>query len=174
MLTQLRLKELFLYHPETGVFVWRVSPCPRVKIGDVAGGIGHTGYRQIQVNRRFYLAHRLAWLYTTALWPKDQIDHINGDRADNRILNLREATSQENNRNMKARGSISGFKGVYRARRKWRARIRINRKIKNLGYFDTREEAARAYESKAKELFGAFYCPQTISAEFAVLPASGE
>lgn len=154
MLTQSRLKELLHYCPDTGVFTWQRAR-QGVRVGCVAGGIGGEGYRSIRVDGRNYLAHRLAWLYVYGEWPKDQIDHINGVKDDNRIANLREATNAENNQNLAMRSSNkSGFVGVHwhSRDRKWHANIRINMKRKFLGRFNTPESAHAAYLAAKAEL----------------------
>lgn len=146
-LTQSRLKELLHYDPETGVFVWRI-PRGSAKTGDVAGCPHPEGYRKIMIDRKIYLAHRLAWLYVHGAWPKDEIDHRNGVRADNRFTNLREATRAENGQNLKIRAdNTSGFIGVswYKPARKWQAHINLAGRNKNLGCFDTPEAAHAAY-----------------------------
>lgn len=90
-------------------------------------------------------------------WP--YVDHINGNGLDNRRSNLRPATHVENMQNMKIRsGNRSGFKGVSRALGKWRARIRLDGRQRHLGCFTTREAAARAYDTAAREHFGEFAC----------------
>jgi len=104
-------KDIFDYDPETGLLIWRVSPRYRIKIGDVAGTIYRTGYRVVGFRGKRYLAHRLAWLLVTKKWPEHEIDHINGVTADNRLVNLREATHAENQQNMKA-ASNTGITGV--------------------------------------------------------------
>ena len=129
------LRRIFDYDPETGHFTWVVKTHPKVTIGKIAGRRDRKGYIEIKVHNRFYRAHRLAWLYVYGEWPRDQIDHINGVRDDNRISNLREATSAQNcsNKGM-SKNNTSGFKGVswYKPTSKWGARIRD----KHLGYFD--------------------------------------
>jgi hypothetical protein len=151
-LTQSRLKELLHYDPETGLFTWLVSTGRRVKVGDVAVSINGRGYRQIQIDGKNYLAHRLAFLWVTGSFPKDQVDHIDGDPANNRWSNLRECTNAENNQNRASRkNSSSKYVGVcwHKRDQKWVAHIRINGKPIHIGYFDTEEEAYQAY-CKAK------------------------
>lgn len=117
-LTQEELKEVLTYDPETGVFIWKVRPGYRVKVGDKAGCVGADGYSQIAYKGKLRKTHRLAWLYMTGKYPKEDIDHINGDKSDNRWDNLREASRQENCRNIKRRKE--GYKtpkGVYK--RSW-------------------------------------------------------
>jgi len=152
MLTQDRLKEVLHYDPETGVFTRLVSTNNRVKVGAVAGTIHHTGYCRIKIDGKDYLAHRLAFLYMTGEFPKDQADHIDGNPANNRWSNLRECTHAENQQNRASKpGSTSKHVGInrYKKTQKWRAAIKINGKPIHLGYFETEEAAYQAY-CKAK------------------------
>lgn len=87
MLTVERLRELLDYDPETGVFRWK-EPRRKCRVGEVAGSLRKDGYVKIQVDGRFYQAHRLAWLCVYGVWPS-AIDHIDGNRANNAIANLR-------------------------------------------------------------------------------------
>ena len=158
-LTVERVKEVLNYNQETGVFTWRVQKSARGNIRSVAGTSGRMGYWSIQIDNKIYKAHRLAWFVTYGRWPKDQIDHINGIRGDNRITNLREATPLQNARNTGAhRLNTSGFKGVvwHKYRKKWRSTICINRKKKHLGTFSSAEEAGEAYQKAALEHYGEF------------------
>jgi hypothetical protein len=158
-ITAERAREMLNYDPETGSVTRRVTVRKAVA-GTEAGFIDRsTGYRRIKIDSRRYPAHRLIWLLVTGAWPEAEIDHINGDRADNRFCNLREATSAQNNANacMYANNK-SGFKGVswHKTSRKWVAIIRLNGKRCNLGYYDTRERAFIAYIFAAWRLFGDF------------------
>ena len=163
-LTQERLRNLLSYDPETGYFR---SICRRKKIplGAIVGSTNKHGYVAIGIDWRRYRAHHLAWFYVYNKWPDGELDHINGNPNDNRISNLREASSTENKRNALGRNSRknrkSRFKGVSRTRdnKKWEARICVNYKCLRLGNYLTEEEASAAYEAKAKELFGEFYRP---------------
>ena len=105
------------------------------------------GYICIRVDNVLYTAHRLAWLYAYGRWPTHQLDHINKDRADNRLCNLREATNAENAQNRKRRDNKTGYTGVNRENNKWKAEIKLNYKTIRLGLFDTPEEAHAAYLS---------------------------
>lgn len=148
MLTQSRLKTLLNYDPDTGVFTWLGITGRRARTGDLAGTTHREGYRHVQVAGRRYQAHRLAWLYMTGAFPVAGIDHINGIRDDNRMINLREATQSENHQNRAKRSdNKSGFIGVSRdsGRQKWRAYIKIQKRNKHLGYFDSPEAAHAAY-----------------------------
>jgi HNH endonuclease/AP2 domain len=147
-LTQEELKHRLHYDTETGIFTWIRPRARRCKIGSIAGNKNHLGYRLIVVNSIRYLEHRLAFLYITGEWPGEIVDHINGNKSDNRWCNLRNATKSENGYHSRARKSnTSGFKGVYYSRknRKWVANATINYKTHYLGIFDTREKAHEAY-----------------------------
>lgn len=151
-LSQSRLKSLLHYDPDTGVFIRRISTSSRVKPGDIDGSKNGDGYILIMVDSKRHLAHRLAWLYMHGVWPTDQIDHINGDRADNRRCNLREATRAENAQNTIARPNNKvGYLGVTKDRSKYKAQIGVDGAIINIGLFATPEQAHQAYlAAKAK------------------------
>jgi hypothetical protein len=154
-----RLQELLEYDPETGVFTWKVTKCWRAPAGSEAGTINIHGRRAIMVDQKLYTAHRLAWLYVHGEWPAGEIDHINCDPADNRICNLRLATSSQNKCNSRRPShNTSGFKGVYYNRRlgRFAAQIAINKTHRWLGLFDTAEAAHAAYCRAANELHGEF------------------
>jgi hypothetical protein len=145
------VKKAVSYDPETGAFT-------RNATGKISGSRNSKGYIDIHIVHAQYKAHRLAWLIMTGEWPSSQIDHINGDKSDNRWRNLREATNSQNNANQGLRRSNrTGFKGVSFARNgKPYAQIRANGQTRYLGSFDTAEEASAAYEKAAKEAFGEF------------------
>lgn len=153
-LTAERVRELFLYDPETGVFTRRVGRRAGTKAGDIAGGIKPNGYRVIWIGAN-YMAHRLAWLYVHGTWPEGQIDHINRVRDDNRIANLRSVACAENIQNRDRQGNnVSGFKGVFRAKgnRRWTAQITANGVQMHLGTYETAEAAHAAYCAAAARL----------------------
>ena len=148
MITPERLRELLRYEPQTGLFWWLIRTSNRVNMGKPAGSFDRYGYRCIRIDRRDYRAHRLAWLHVYGAWPSDCLDHINGERSDNRIGNLREATNSENQHNRgKSSNNTSGFKGVtwHASESKWQAQIGINGKIKYLGKFTCKHAAHAAY-----------------------------
>jgi hypothetical protein len=154
-----RLKSVLDYNPETGDFTWRISSSNRTPVGTKAGAKGTIGYIHISVDMKKYLAHRLAYFYMTGEWPKSVIDHINGDKADNRWANLRPATISQNTWNSnKSSKNSSGYKGVSfsKSKKKWTARISKNYHLHILGYFDTKEEAIEAHKKAAIELHGDF------------------
>ena len=152
-LTAEELRSILDYNPDTGIFTRKVSTANSVKVGDVAGCSNGGGYLNIMVCSRKYQAHRLAWLHTHGVWPKDQIDHINRIRTDNRIANLREVSHKQNQQNKSKRhDNTSGHPGVYwnKQNSKWQAKIAHNYKDIHLGYFATLEEALSARKAAEK------------------------
>lgn len=152
-----RLKELLDYDSATGNFLWNVDRKGTAKKGTTAGARRSHGYRQIMVDGKMYAAHRLAWFYVHGHWPKHQIDHINHVRDDNRIENLRCATSQQNNQNRSLNcNNTSGVSGVYwfKAGKKWHASIRNNKRAVHLGYFNSKEEAVAKRMEYEQKLWG--------------------
>jgi len=150
ILTQDYLKNILDYNPETGDFTWLITPGKRIKAGCIAGSVNGLGYLIIKINNKNYKAHRLAMLYMTGKWPKDQADHINHIKNDNRIVNLREATDEENSKNApKRKDNTSGITGVlWHSRDKvWQAQIAVTGKRKHLGYFDDKFESICARKS---------------------------
>ena len=158
-LTIERLKELLTYNPETGLFTWNVDRGGRAKKGSKAGALSHSGYVYISIDRKTVLAHRIAWMMVHGEMPDKHVDHINGDRTDNRIANLRLAVRSQNNANAKLRkDSGSGFKGVTFSKQmqKWVGQIRVNGRLIYLGSYRTPEEAHAAYLMAAEVHFGEF------------------
>lgn len=156
MLNQNQLKSLLSYDPETGYFTWIMGR----RFGKIAGSANNQGYLVIRINKKLCKAHRLAWLYVYGAISIFDIDHINGNKIDNRIVNLRECTATQNKWNVGIRkGNKSGFKGVSWSERddKWRAQISSRSKSKHIGYYATAELASAAYNAKAMELHGNFY-----------------
>lgn len=122
------------------------------------------GYLTITIDKRAYLAHRLAWLYMTGEWPSDYIDHIDGVPAHNAWDNLREATQTQQNANTRLRkNNTSGYRGVkwHKGCQKWNANIQVNGKSRYLGLFDSKEDAYAAYAVAAKAAFGDYFTAQT-------------
>lgn len=158
-ITQEDLKKHVHYQPETGVFTRVFANARRVKVGDIAGRLYPKGYRQICINGKSYAEHRLAFLYMNGEFPKNQVDHINGVKDDNRWGNLREATSSENLYNVgKYSKNTSGFKGVdfVKGLNKWQARITVNGNRIHLGYFDKPDIAGNAYKEFSAKHHGEF------------------
>lgn len=152
-LTQDQVRGLFDYCQDTGLLTWRVRPANSVKLGDVAGSKNNEGYMSAEIKGVAYKIHRLVWLWMTGAWPESCIDHVNGDRSDNRWANLRLATRSQNGQNRKLNANNkSGYIGVYPFFGKWRAQIAIKGKQIYIGTFDTVEDAAKAYAQKKREL----------------------
>ena len=146
--SQEELREIMDYNQETGVLTWKVKTSKRIKVGKEAGTINGTGYRVVCVYGVLYQAHRLVWYYVYGTQPEVFIDHVNGCRSDNRIVNLREATASQNGRNTgKRSNNTSGFKGVSYSKDcgKYQASVSENGKSKFLGYFHTPENAYKVY-----------------------------
>jgi hypothetical protein len=144
MLTQGRVKELFNYDPETGELIRRVS-VGKTKASDVAGCPNGQGYLQTMVDGNRYFNHRLVWLHVYGYFPEHGIDHINRNRSDNRLENLREVSQSCNMRNARQPSTnTSGVQGVCWNKRgqKWKARIGTGKKVLSLGYHSSFLEAA--------------------------------
>ena len=153
-LTAERLREVLDYCPDTGVFTWKIRSNRRVKVGDVAGALRHNGYIQIGIDGCLHRAHRLAWLYVTGESPPSEIDHINCVKNDNRIANLRLATSAENKQNQSKaqKRNKAGFLGVSPHEGKFQAQIKVDGKKMHIGRFNTPEEAHAAYLEAKRRL----------------------
>jgi hypothetical protein len=168
MITALRLRELLDYDPLTGIFLWRrqsgvfnSAAGPRNRWASKrAGAMTVQGYYIISVDNERLRAARLAFLYMTGEWPKEHIDHINGDTADDRWCNLRQCSIAENMANTKLLrlNNTSGARGVSWNKRleKWHARVNFQGCLHHCGYFDSFEEAVQARDAKAKQIHGAF------------------
>ena len=161
MVTQVRLKELLSYNPLTGQFIRLIATgrhgCH--KVGEVAGHLRNDGKIDIKVSDKKYKAHRLAWFYMTGVWPTEEIDHIDLNKSNNRWDNLREATHVQNQYNKrKSPLNKSGYKGVSwcKQTQKWRAQIVADKKHKNIGRYDTLQEAYVAYCAAALIHHGKF------------------
>ena len=165
MITQKRLKELLHYDPDTGIFTWLADGKCKRKAGDTAGTLDSSnGYIRIRIDKRSYVAHRLAWLYMHGSWPDELLDHINRDRADNRAVNLRQVNYTYNAYNCSPNSNClySNYKGVSydavskrnRAKR-WIASIQ-SKKHRLRERFHTEKEAALQYNEWAKELHGEY------------------
>lgn len=163
-LTAERARALLDYDPETGGFTRK--PRPRSDFNShnafATWNTQHAwrpattntivnGYLRISIDGHEYRAHRVAWLVVHGYWPK-HIDHIDGDRSNNRIANLRDVTNRENCRNMKiGRRNKTGVLGVYRRGNRWVASIRSGSKNQHLGYFDTKNDAVHARKAAERE-----------------------
>lgn len=135
-----QLRAEFIYCPLTGVFARKIKRVHNSNMGDIPRQLEPHGYLTISVLGKKCYAHRLAWLYVTGNWPMSRLDHKNGDRADNRFDNLREATHQQNSINRPAKGTR-----FHPRLGRWTAQIGVNMKQIYLGAFDTKEAAHEAY-----------------------------
>lgn len=169
MITQAYLHECLLYDADTGEFTWKRRPESHftkkrylniwnARYAWKPAGCIVDGYRVICLDRRLYRAHRLAFLYVNGRFPSDQIDHANMDRADNRLVNIREASRSQNGANRGDVGASSGVKGVswHRHTGRWQVRIGVRGRSIYLGVFDDLDEAKDAYRRAAEEHFGEF------------------
>ena len=150
-----RLLQVLDYSPETGEFTWRQYMNRSAKKGDTAGCDDGYGYIVISIDGTLYRGHRLAWFHVHGKWPAVQIDHENRVRSDNRIKNLREATSVQNNQNVGIKSNnTSGYVGVslHKPSGLWIAEICSNKKRTYLGYFKHAADAGAAYAEAKKVL----------------------
>lgn len=148
------VSSILRYDPETGEF-------SKVNGGDVRTRLDPKGYLRISVTgvASAAIAHRIAWLLHTGSLPNTHIDHIDGDKLNNKFSNLRACTHIQNQHNQpKRRNNKSGYKGVcwMKSSKRWHAQICCNSKIRHLGLFHDKVEAAKAYDRAALELHGDF------------------
>lgn len=158
----MELSELYDYDKETGEFFWKVDRFTgrwlHIQLawaGTKAGSISTEGYVILKHNGKFVKAHRCAWFLSTGEWPEQPIDHINGDRADNRLCNLRLADFYENNHNRKIqRNNKTGVKGVTLEDGRYRTKVIHSHMTYRLGTFTNLEDAKQAVMKKREELHG--------------------
>ena len=126
----------FNYCDDTGVLTYKIRVANRVQIGDVVGSFTAFGYLSVCINSKHHQIHRIVWLMNKGKFPENQLDHISHVRTDNRMLNLREVTNQENAKNKrKSPKNTSGTTGVTWAKneKRWKAQIMVNRRMIFLG-----------------------------------------
>lgn len=151
------LRNTFSYNENSGVLIWKIQPGNVVKAGSIIGCPDGKGRLRFQWKCKRYPVHVVCFAIYHGHWPKNQVDHKNRNKIDNRISNLREATNQQNSFNRVGHSS-SGLKGVsfHKNDKTYHARISINGKCKYLGRFKIASDAAIAYNNAAKELHGEF------------------
>ena len=153
------LNRLLNYDPYTGDLIWKNRVNRRVFPGSIAGCVNSLKYRTVGIGRRRYYAHRIAWFMLKGTQPQRGIDHINGDRSDNRISNLRESSSSENSYNrIPITVNSSGYKGVHRHSlcKKFYGKVCKNYKQHHTKLFDTAGEASVAVKLLRERLHGEF------------------
>lgn len=154
MITQKELRQILSYDANTGIFISKINRGKRIKINDVLGTVRSDGYISIVINSKHYKAQNLAWLYVYGKLPKNELDHKNKNKADNKIANLRDIEHKENCRNRSKRSdNKSGVTGVYfnEKRNKWLCGIRVDGKYYHLGCFKDFDDAVDARKKALKE-----------------------
>jgi hypothetical protein len=151
-------KEYIDYWPDTGILTWKKKPNRNIPLGRQIGKANIWGHMAFATNGKTYMVHRVIWLLHYGKWPEHQIDHINGNKSDNRITNLRDVTQFINMQNQKVshKNNKSGYLGVHWSKhvptKPWKAEIKINGKSKSIGHFATPEEAHAAYLQAKSQL----------------------
>jgi len=136
------VKDLIAYDPETGFLTWKVNRRGTANAGSIAGSVTKDGYIYVRVGQKQYPGHRIAWFLHYGQQPEGNLDHRDNNPANNRINNLRLATSKENNQNVgKTSRNTSGVKNVYWNQNAWIVRLRVNGKITYFGRFQNLFEA---------------------------------
>ena len=162
------LRDNLVYVPETGVFMWRVRGQGR-NMDRAMGTTVWPGYHVLKLQNEVYYAHRVAWFYVHVEWPSDHLDHIDGDRSNNAIANLRIATPAQNVARRETKRRIAPSRGVFPHGVGFVARIHYAGKRHYLGYFSTLEAARAVYEAKAREIHGEFAHVEHLSAQDAAV-----
>lgn len=152
-----RFREVFAYDPVTGIVTRKVPTAPMHKVGEAVGSRMSKGYLSCSLDYKSHLVHRIAWAIVHGRMPEGEIDHINGDRTDNRLCNLRDVPKRLNqlNRPKGARkDNSSGHTGVFqRSNGKFRAMVGGAKLRKHLGTFETFDEAVRAREAELARIW---------------------
>lgn len=173
MLPAEELNRILRYEPETGKLYWRTRPIsmfPCIRIANMwntrysgleaLNTLSPSGYLRGPMLGGWYQAHRVIYAIQTGEWPIDQIDHINGNKSDNRWINLRKASCSQNcmNRGINSLNT-SGFKGVcwVKSINKWRVQIQVNKRRIWVGDFSDKGEAAEKYSLAAKKYHGDYH-----------------
>lgn len=157
MITRESLMRVMNYTQETGAFTWVMPPKNHGRLKAAEAGSRTTGYVLIKLDGRKYKAHRLAWLFVHGDWPNGEIDHINGNPFDNRISNLRIATSAQNQANRRRNENKQYPKGVrILPSGRFNARITVSKRLINIGVYETAADASTAYLKAATDYYGEF------------------
>ena len=154
--SQSELRSMLEYDPITGIVTWKEGRSNVFK-GKIAGCLHSSGYKVMTFNSKTHKLHRIIWVYLFGHIPEGfYLDHINGNKIDNRLENFRLVTANQNQQNRPApKNSSSGYRGVswHKKVNKWMSRICHNRKRITIGFFDSAEEAYAAYKKEANKLF---------------------
>jgi hypothetical protein len=171
-LSYAQVSALLKYDSETGKLFWKERPLDMFSESFPGGAhknakrwnerfankeafsLDGSGYVHVGIFGRLYRAHRICWLLHHGEWPTDQVDHINGNKSDNRIANLRDVSYAENQRNQKRReDNSSGVIGVcwHKRKKKWVATIQVGGRQKYIGHFDSVDLAADARAAASRE-----------------------
>lgn len=151
-----RVEALLSYNRKTGVLTWKVSR-GSVKAGKIAGCPNADGYLMVGIDGIVYYAHQIVWLILYKIWPTHEIDHKNGNKANNKPKNIRRATFSQNITNKGlSKVNKTGYKGITFVAGKWNVQIMHKRKSYYLGRFSNKKEAALAYNKAAREIWGEF------------------
>lgn len=154
-----KIEDCISYNPYTGVLTWSTRVNNSVSVGQTLGTRHNKGYLFFRLNKKFYFCHKVAWFLHYGCWPSGEIDHINGDKSDNRITNLRDVTHLQNMCNTPSRQKTSSkYKGVHiiKTTGKWRATLWNGCSKLHLGVFSCEKEAALAYDTEARKVFGEY------------------
>lgn len=154
-ITSAEAAEWFSYDANSGLVIWKKSPRIGVMKGDKAGFLKKDGYMAVKLKGKQYQMHRVVWLLLNGVWPDGDIDHIDGNRANNKADNLRDVTrriNSQNRRGVRKTGTKSGLLGCSYLRGKWQATINVNGKTQYLGVFSSPEEAHSAYLNAKRQL----------------------
>lgn len=154
MITQKRLKEVFDYNGETGMFTWKITKSSKSIKGNLAGSVSDKGYLTVRIDGGFYRLHRLAWLYITGSHPEGQIDHIDRNKTNNKFNNLRITSNTENCRNKTMnKSNTTGVTGIYwrKSTKKWQVSIKVNYKSVHIGCFNNLKDAITARKDANKK-----------------------
>lgn len=148
------IRDYLRYDEITGDFTWIKKSSPNTIVGEKAGSVSTQGYGVISFNKIHYKEHRLAWFFHYWKWPDNYIDHINGKRRDNRIVNLRDVSRRENcaNKEMHREGKLVGCY-FQKSSKKWISKIFFKKTQIYIGLFPTEKSAHDAYLKKYSELF---------------------
>jgi hypothetical protein len=153
-----QLQEHFDYDPQTGVLRWKKPRASNTRVGDIITGKGALGYLRVVFNRHLFYAHRVAFALIHGRWPHPCCDHINGDKTDNRAVNLRECNYSDNVQNArKSRRNTSGIKGVcyHKPSDGWVVRVQC-KKVMHGKYFKRFEDAVAHAQQLREQLHGEF------------------